>query len=78
MKSTGHLLGIEVNVVLDDKPDKVKRDLISQDYCWGDHKMINLKAFIQGHTLTWVRALIINEIINRPNSPFCPLFVINR
>ena len=34
--------------IWDDKPDKLKRDLISQDYCWGGLKMINLKAFIQG------------------------------
>jgi hypothetical protein len=32
--------------IWDDKPDKVKRDLISQDYCCGGLKMINLKAFL--------------------------------
>jgi hypothetical protein len=32
--------------IWDDKPDKVKRDLIFQDYCWGGLKMISLKAFI--------------------------------
>ena len=47
--------------IWDDKPDKVKRDLISQDYCWGDLKMINLKAFIQGLKLTWVRRLFHSE-----------------
>ena len=40
---------------------KVKRDLISQDYCWGDLKMINLKACIQGLKLTWVRRLSHSE-----------------
>ena len=43
--------------IWDDKPDKAKRDLIFQDYCWGGLKMINLKAFIQGLKLTWVRRL---------------------
>jgi hypothetical protein len=47
--------------IWDDKPDKVKRDLISQDYCWGGLKMINLKAFIQGLKLTWVRRLFHSE-----------------
>jgi hypothetical protein len=31
--------------IWDDKPDKVERDLIFQDYCWGGLKMINLKEF---------------------------------
>ena len=47
--------------IWDDKPDRVKRDLISQDYCWGGLKMINLKAFIQGLKLTWVRRLFHSE-----------------
>jgi hypothetical protein len=44
-----------------DKPDKVERVLISQDYCWGGLKMINLKAFIQRLKLTWVRRLFHSE-----------------
>lgn len=47
--------------IWDDKPDKVTKDLISQDYCWGGLKMINLKAFIQGLELTWVRRLFHSE-----------------
>ena len=47
--------------IWDDKPDKVKRYLISQDYCWGGLTMINLKAFIQGLKLTWVRKLFHSE-----------------
>jgi hypothetical protein len=48
------LTSTSYSFIWDDKPDKVKKDLISQDYCWGGLKMINVKAFIQGLKLTWV------------------------
>ena len=47
--------------IWDDKPDKVERDLISQDYCRGGLKMITLKAFSQRLKLTWVRRLFHSE-----------------
>ena len=43
--------------IWDNKPDKVKRHLLCQDYYKGGLKMLNLKAFIQGLKLTWVRRL---------------------
>ena len=41
--------------IWDSKPDKVKREVITQGYCCSGLKMINLRAFIQGLKLTWVR-----------------------
>ena len=46
------------NFLWDGKPDKVKRDLLCQDYYLGGLKMINVRAFIQGLKLTWIRRIL--------------------
>ena len=40
-----------------DKPDKVKRALVTQDYKDGGLRMVNIQLFIQSTKLTWIRRL---------------------
>ena len=43
------------NVIWDGKPDKINRDVISNNYCDGGLKMVNIPAYIKGFKLTWIR-----------------------
>ena len=43
--------------IWDNKPDKVKRDVISQVYELGGLKMRNITLFIKGLKLTWLRRI---------------------
>lgn len=47
--------------IWDNKRDKVKRELLCQDYSRGGLKMINLNVFIMGLKLTWIRRLFTSE-----------------
>ena len=46
------------NYLWDGKPDKVKREIITNDYVHGGLKMLNLNTFISSLKITWVRRLI--------------------
>ena len=50
-------------------PDKVKREIICQDYQHGGLKMIEIHNFIKGLKVTWIRRLMKTE-----NSPWFTLF----
>ena len=41
----------------DNKPDKIKRDLICSDYLKGGLKMVNIYNFVKGIKVAWVRNL---------------------
>ena len=45
----------------DDKPDKIKRVQITQDYLNGGIKMIDIKNFVLSIKITWIRRLINSE-----------------
>ena len=47
--------------IWDNKPDKVKRDVISQAYELGGLKMINVELYIKGLKLTWLRRIYKNN-----------------
>ena len=49
------------NFLWDGKPDKVKRDLLCQEYYLGGLKMVNVRAFIQGLKLTWIRRILHSD-----------------
>ena len=47
--------------VWDNKPDKVKREQINQNYVNGGLKMVNIEYFIKALKITWIRRLIKDE-----------------
>ena len=47
--------------VWDNKPEKVKRDLITQDYSKGGLKMINIRNYIISLKSSWLRRLIVSN-----------------
>ena len=56
----------EINSILykyiwNDKPDKIKRNLINQSYNNGGLKMVNLEKFIKSLKVTWMRRLLSNQ-----------------
>ena len=55
--------------VWDNKPDKIKRIIITQNYCNGGLKMINLEQFVKALKCTWIRRLI-----NAKNNQWSTLF----
>ena len=57
------------NFIWDNKPDKIKRVLLCQDYKIGGLKMTNLECFIQSLKLTW-----INRLLKCGTSPWGILF----
>ena len=57
------------NFIWDNKPDKVKRIYITQDYQDGGLKMINLEKFIMSIKLTWIR-----KFFSTPRAEYIPVF----
>ena len=53
----------------DNKPDKIKRAVVTQDYKQGGLKMLNIEKFILGLKITWIRRLVRN-----PSSQWVTLF----
>ena len=47
--------------VWDNKPEKVKRDIITQDYCKGGLKMMNLMNYIMSLKSSWLGRLITSN-----------------
>ena len=43
------------------KPDKIKRDLITQEYQEGGIKLINITNFIAALKATWIRRVLMNK-----------------
>ena len=44
--------------IWDDKPDKVKREILSQTHDLGGLKMLDIDAYIKGLKLTWIRRVL--------------------
>ena len=53
----------------DNKPDKIKREYITQDYINGGLRMVNIESFIQSLKLTWMNRLFKSE-----SQPWSQLF----
>ena len=49
------------NFIWQSKPDKIKRDILNQDYLKGGLKMIHLTNYIYSLKLSWIRRLVIND-----------------
>ncbi len=47
--------------IWDDKPDKVKREVLTQTHNRGGLKMLNIENYIKGLKLTWIRRMTINN-----------------
>ena len=58
IKKINHML---YQFVWNSKTDKVKRDIIIQDYFKGGLKMINVEMFINALKTTWIRRLITKD-----------------
>lgn len=52
------IIDIIYNFLWDNKPDKINRIQLSQDYLQGGLKMINIQHFIKATKSTWVRRLL--------------------
>ena len=50
------------NFIWDNKPDKISRDKITQDYCHGGLKMLEIEIFI--HSLKCSNGSNFNQIQN--------------
>ena len=51
------------------KPDKIKRNYVTQDYTNGGLKMVNIECFIESLKLTWMNRLFKSE-----SQPWLQLF----
>ena len=47
--------------IWNDKPDRIKRDVLTLDYKLGGLKMINVRNFIKSMKISWVRRLLFEE-----------------
>ena len=52
---------IMFNFIWDGKPDKIKRDILIQDYEQGGLKMIDIENFILSFKVSWVQRLLQPE-----------------
>lgn len=43
------------------KPSKIKKTVITKQYCEGGLKMVNVNAFIEALKLTWIRRLLLSD-----------------
>ena len=57
------------NFLWDNKPDKIKRTLLTQEYVTGGLKMINLDNFISSLKISWIRRIILSN-----STPWLTLF----
>ena len=48
--------------IWDNKPDKVKRQVLSQNCDMGGLKMLNIKMYIKGLKLSWIRRIIKKDL----------------
>ena len=44
--------------IWDNKPDKIKRTVLCQDYSKGGLKMLNLKKFISSLKSSWIKRIL--------------------
>ena len=55
------LTKIKTKIICENKPEKIKRDILTQDYKYGGIKMPNIYHVITSLKLTWMRRLFLND-----------------
>jgi hypothetical protein len=49
-------------LIWDNKPHKIKREVLSQNCDMGGLKMLNIKMYIKGLKLSWIRRIIKKDL----------------